>query len=139
GETVIKLGTEHLRYIIPCVDNFHIIGCFTLAEQWKLLLYMIMMTEFIINTPTLLAQNIGSQTMKPSEGEKWSNNGVSQLKHQHYAIHNLLTYLYDVDGKNRRRVAPYSMHLVDALGVDSRMPYASITNDLAQYNKTDNL
>ncbi|CAG8525470.1 8978_t:CDS:2, partial [Funneliformis mosseae] len=71
--------------------------------------------------------------MKPSEGEKWSNNGVSQLKHQHYAIHNLLTYLYDVDGKNRR-----SMHLVDALGVDSRMPYASITNDLAQYNKTDN-
>ncbi|CAG8717789.1 4643_t:CDS:2, partial [Funneliformis mosseae] len=59
GETVIKLGTEHLSYIIPCVDNFHIIGCFALTKQWKLLLYMMMMTEFIINAPTLLAQNIG--------------------------------------------------------------------------------
>ncbi|CAG8773081.1 6080_t:CDS:2, partial [Funneliformis caledonium] len=31
GETVIKLGTEHLGYIIPCVDNFQI---FVIHAKW---------------------------------------------------------------------------------------------------------
>ncbi|CAG8493091.1 15642_t:CDS:10 [Funneliformis mosseae] len=37
-----------------------------------------------------------------------------------------------------KEVSPYSMQLVDALGVDPRVLYAPIANDWAKYNETDN-
>ena len=35
-------------------------------------------------------------------------------------------------------MAPYSMKLVDSLGVDSRVLYAPVANDWVKYNETDN-
>ena len=65
GGTVIKLGTERHRDILPGVDNLHNIGCFALTElgygnnaveMETTAIYDEGEREFIINTPTPLAQ-----------------------------------------------------------------------------------
>ncbi|RIA89804.1 acyl-CoA dehydrogenase/oxidase [Glomus cerebriforme] len=65
GGTVIKLGTERHRNILPGVDNLHNVGCFALTElgygnnaveMETTAIYDDNRREFIINTPTPLAQ-----------------------------------------------------------------------------------
>ena len=65
GGTVIKLGTERHRDILPGVDSLHNIGCFALTElgygnnaveMETTAIYDEDKREFIINTPTPLAQ-----------------------------------------------------------------------------------
>ncbi|CAG8684757.1 8475_t:CDS:2, partial [Funneliformis caledonium] len=117
GETVIKLGTEHLRYIIPCVDNFHIIGCFALTEQWKLLLHIMMRTEFIINTPTLLVPNIGSQTNLQVKAfislEEFNRRQNSTFRNR--GVHNIGIWIDDI---------PLTGIIMIASGVRKRVIYS---------------
>lgn len=65
GGSVIKLGTERHRNLLPGVDNLHDIGCFALTElgygnnaveMETIAIYDDNKREFIINTPTPLAQ-----------------------------------------------------------------------------------
>jgi acyl-CoA oxidase len=65
GGSVIKLGTERHRNILPGVDNLHNVGCFALTElgygnnaveMETTAIYDDNKREFIINTPTPLAQ-----------------------------------------------------------------------------------
>ncbi|CAG8579617.1 6606_t:CDS:10 [Ambispora gerdemannii] len=65
GGTVIKLGTERHRYILPGVDDLTNIGCFALTElgygnnaveMETTAIFDEETREFVINTPSVLAQ-----------------------------------------------------------------------------------
>lgn len=65
GGTVLKLGTERHRYLMPQIDSLESIGCFALTElgygnnaveMETTAVYDPKTKELIVNTPTTLAQ-----------------------------------------------------------------------------------
>ncbi|CAG8473809.1 42679_t:CDS:10 [Gigaspora margarita] len=65
GGTVIKLGTERHRYLLPGIDSLQNVGCFALTElgygnnaveMETTAIFDEQAREFIINTPSTLAQ-----------------------------------------------------------------------------------
>jgi len=152
GGTVVKLGTErHHEQLIKGIDNLQDIGCFGLTElgygnnaveMETTAVYDKETDEFVINTPTTLAQKY------------WITNGAVHAKHvvvfaqlqvgeKSHGIHGILVRIRDEDMSVMPGVSIHDMgHKMGLNGVDNaklmfdhvRVPR---TNLLNRYSNVD--
>ncbi|PKK75426.1 acyl-CoA oxidase [Rhizophagus irregularis] len=155
GGSVIKLGTERHRNLLPGVDNLHDIGCFALTElgygnnaveMETIAIYDDNKREFIINTPTPLAQKYW--ITNSAVHAKWSVVFAQTIiRGKNEGIHAILVRIREEDMKPSKGVVIEDMGVkFECNGVDNgklwfknvRVPVQNLLNRFSDIDENNN-